>query len=134
IKLDKTHLENEIWNKIRINPDRLPIGKISIIPSMEYLRLAHKDIKAYEAVAELDIGQEYNDYTITYPTLDRTLTINFSKTFPYGIEGWSESAKNGSGPDAKTLTTTARKINTLMRAYWQENKNTDVFLRDSLGL
>ena len=134
IKLDKTHLENEIWNKIRINPDNLPTGKIDIIPSLEYLRLAHKDIKAYEAIAELHIGTEYSDYTITYPTLERTLTINFSKTFPYIIEGWSESSVSGSGPDTKTLTTTAGKIKTLIGAYWQENKNTDVFLRDSLGL
>lgn len=134
IKLDKTHLENEIWNKIRINPDGLPIGAIRMIPSLEYLRLAHKEIKAYDAKAELTIGQEYDHYLISYPSLERTLTINFSKTFPYSIESWSESSKNGSGPDAKTLTTTARKIKTLMRAYWQENKNTDVFLRDSLGL
>lgn len=134
IKLDKTHLENEIWNRIRINPDRLPMGKISIIPSLEYLRLAHKEIKAYEAVAELHVGPEYNMYSINYPALERTLTIRFSNTFPYGIEGWSESSKNGSGPDAKILTTTAKRIKTLMQAYWQENKNTDVFLRDSLGL
>jgi len=134
LELDRTHLENEIWNRIRINPDKLPTGKIDIIPSLEYLRLAHRDIKAYEAVAELHKGQDYYQYTLTYPTLDRTLTIDFSKTFPYGIEGWSESSKSGHGPEAKTLTTRARKIKTLMRAYWQENKNTDVFLRDSLGL
>lgn len=134
LKLAKTHLENEIWNKIRINPNGLPIGEIQIIPSLEYLRLAHKEIKAYDAKAKLTLGPEYNDYSITYPALERTLTINFSKFFPYSIEGWSESSKNGSGPDAKTLTTKARKINTLMRAYWKENKNSDVFLRDSLGL
>ncbi|MEC8831778.1 MAG: septum formation inhibitor Maf, partial [Bacteroidota bacterium] len=30
--MEKVILENEIWTKIRINPDNLPVGDISIIP------------------------------------------------------------------------------------------------------
>ena len=134
ITLDKANLENEIWNKIRINPNNLPTGNINMVPSMEYLRLVHKQLKAYEAHAELNTEPTLNTYKITYPDLDRTLEINFSKSFPHTIENWSETYKSGFGPNAQTLTTTATKIKTLKRAYWQENKNSDVFLRDSLGL
>ena len=134
ITLDKTDLENEIWNKIRINPTKLPIGIIKMVPSMEYLRLAHKPLKAYEANAELSTEANVNTYKITYPELERTLAISFSKSFPHTIENWSESYKSGFGPNSQTLTTKATKIKTLKRAYWQENKNSDVFLRDSLGL
>ena len=42
--LDKAHLENEIWNKIRINPANLPVGQIEMIPSLEHIRLSHKKI------------------------------------------------------------------------------------------
>ena len=134
LTLDKTDLENEIWNKIRINPNNLPQGNITIIPSLEYLRLAHKELKSYTANAELSTEGNLHTYKITYPELDRTLAITFEKSFPYTIENWSETYKSGFGPDSQTLTTTATKIKTLKRAYWQENRNSDVFLRDSLGL
>ncbi len=134
ITLDKTHLENEIWNKIRIDPNNLPVGNITMIPSMEYVRLAHKPLKAYEARAEMKTEANQNTYIITYPELDRTLAISFNATFPYAIESWSETYTSGFGANAQTLTTKATKIKTLKRAYWQENKNSDVFLRDSLGL
>ncbi|MEQ8422640.1 MAG: septum formation inhibitor Maf [Arenibacter algicola] len=134
ITLDKTDLENEIWNKIRVNPNNLPIGNVKMVPSMEYLRLAHKQVKAYEAQAELNTEATLNTYKITYPDLERTLEISFSKSFPHTIENWSETYKSGFGPNSHPLTSTATKIKTLKRAYWKENKNSDVFLRDSLGL
>ncbi|MCM4168301.1 hypothetical protein KCTC52924_03866 [Arenibacter antarcticus] len=133
-ELEKAHLENEIWNKIRINPNNLPTGKIKMVPSLEYLRLAHKELTSYEANVHLGNSGEKSVYTIAYPSLERTLSITFSNSFPFGIESWTESYKSGFGQDAKTLTSTASKIKTLKQAYWQENKNSDVFLRDSLGL
>jgi hypothetical protein len=134
MELDKTHLENEIWNKIRINPNALPQGKIRMIPSLDYIRLAHIEIKDYDANAELTTEGGNSTYQITYPELDRILAITFSSSFPYSIGNWSESYKSGFGPNAQILTSKAIKLKTLKRAYWQENKNSDVFLRDSLGL
>ena len=32
------------------------------------------------------------------------------------------------------MTTTAQKNKSIITAYWQQNKNSDLFLRDSLGL
>ncbi len=134
LKLEKKHLENEVWNKIRINPENLPTGKMEMIPSLEYVRLAHKQLKAYEAQGSLETLDGISTYTITYPSLERTLAIHFSRNFPYTVEGWTETYKSGTGDNAKTARSTATKIKTLKRAYWQENKNKDVIFRDSLGL
>ncbi|MEB8328826.1 septum formation inhibitor Maf [Flavobacteriaceae bacterium KMM 6897] len=132
--LTKTILEDELWNKIRVDPKSLPTGSLQIIPSMEFTRLRHKEFKAYEATVTLTNNGRLSNYTISYPALDRTLEINFSKDFPHTIENWSETAVSGFGPGAKQLTTRATKIKTLNTPYWQKNHNSDLFLRDSLGL
>lgn len=134
ISLDKSILENEIWTKIRISPKDLPVGSISIIPSLEYLRLGHQELKAYNAEGSLSSKDGISTYTITYPDLERTLSINFTTDFPYTIESWTEQTRSGYGANAKSLTTKATKIRTLKTAYWGQNSNKDLILRDSLGL
>ena len=131
----KTILENEIWNKIRINPSNLPLGAHKIIPSFEFLRLRHKELKAYDAVAKLEVLSEgISTYTMVYPELERTLTINFTTSFPHSIESWSEIFESGFGANSKLMTTMATKNKSIITPYWQQNKNSDLFLRDSLGL
>jgi len=132
--LEKTVLENEIWNKIRINPTNLPIGELKMIPSLEYIRLKHKELKAYNAITSLNTKDNLNYYKIKYPELKRTVIIAFTTDFPYTIESWTETSKSGYGAKAKTLTSTATKIKTLKRPYWKENSNSFLHLRDSLGL
>ena len=41
-------LEDEIWTKMRVNPDLLPTGKVMMIPATFYVRLMHKELKAYQ--------------------------------------------------------------------------------------
>ncbi|NDV16749.1 septum formation inhibitor Maf [Muricauda sp. TY007] len=132
--MEKSFLENEIWNKIRINPENLPQGEISMIPSLEFLRLRHQEMKAYNAIATISSKGGITTYTISYPKLERKLMINFMADFPFSIESWTEEFKSGFGSDAKTLTTSATKIKTIKTAYWSQNKNKDLILRDSLGL
>ncbi|MGX1930447.1 septum formation inhibitor Maf [Flagellimonas sp. 2504JD4-2] len=134
VSLEKDVLENEIWNKIRINPLNLPTGNLKMIPSLEYIRLRHKELKAYDAIASLSTQDGLSSYTITYPALERSLTINFKAEFPYSIESWTEEFKSGFGPKAKVLTTRATKLKSISTAYWGQNGNEDVVLRDSLGL
>ncbi len=134
LRLSKNLLENEIWNKIRVNPEDLPVGELQMIPSLEYIRLRHKEIKAYNITAELTEKDGIKTYTITYPELDRTLAINFTTAFPYTVEGWTESFKSGFGANAKTLTSTATKIASIKSAYWGKNSNKDLALRKELGL
>ncbi|PKA83999.1 hypothetical protein ATE92_2169 [Ulvibacter sp. MAR_2010_11] len=133
IKLPKAWLENELWNLIRINPEELPTGDISIIPSFEYLRLRHKKLDAYPAFAGLKQGDSLTSYSINYPELQRQLVIYFNSTFPYEIEKWEET--NATQPhDTLRLKTTATKMKRIRTSYWTQNSNKDVILRDSLGI
>ena len=134
LQLDKAVLENEIWNKIRINPENLPQGNFNMIPSLEFSRLTHKELKSYRATASLTNNGKQQTYEVNYPELKRTLKINFSTQFPYTIESWSDSFTSGYGANAKTLTSTGTKIKTLNTPYWRQNGNKDLYLRDSLGI
>lgn len=135
LELDKEILENELWNKIRIAPNDLPVGTIQIIPSMEYIRLSHKELKAYKATATLTKENDFQTYEISYPELNRTLSIKFSNTFPHTIDGWSETFNSGFDNKAKTMMSSkATKMKTLKTPYWQKNGNNHLSLRDSLGL
>jgi len=134
LKLDKTILENELWNKIRINPDDLPLGEVSIIPSFEFIRLSHKELKPYSATITLTKKEGLTTYQIEYPELERTLKINFKSTFPHSIESWSDTYKSGFGKKAKKMTSVGTKIKTLKTPYWRQNSNSFNRLRDTLGL
>ncbi len=129
-KIAPAILENELWNKIRIRPQQLPTGEQSIIPSLEYCRLMHKDVKAYPASALLVKDKDIYTYTILYLDLDRSISIKFNSSFPYEIIGWTETYKQG----AVKLTSVATKIKTIKTDYWTKNKNEFGFYRDSLGL
>ncbi len=120
--LDKAVLENQIWTQLRIDPTSLPTGNFNIIPNLEFIRLSHKPLKAYNAFAESKPGQ----YKLVIKDLDRQLIINYNSKFPFTIEAW-EDTHNG-------LTTKATKINTLKSAYWNKKSNTDLELRKTLGL
>tara|TARA_R110002074_G_scaffold5143_6_gene25310 strand:- start:33036 stop:33983 length:948 start_codon:yes stop_codon:yes gene_type:complete len=132
--LSKANLENEIWNKIRINPEDLPIGELTMIPSLEFIRLSHQELKAYKAITNLTEADGLNTYEITYPDLERNLKINFRSEFPYTIESWVDTYKDGFGEKAKALSSKATIINRITTPYWQQNSNKDLSLRDSLGL
>lgn len=120
--LEKNILENQIWTQLRIDSNSLPVGNIKIIPSLEYTRLNHKPLKAYNAFAENKPGQ----YTLKIKDLDRQLTIKYNPSFPYTIQSWEET-QNGN-------TTKATKIKTLQSDYWNKKSNSDLELRQTLGL
>ncbi|GMN08689.1 hypothetical protein MTsPCn9_08550 [Croceitalea sp. MTPC9] len=134
LKLDKAILENEIWNKIRINPSGLPTGKINIVPSLEFFRTKHQDIGALPAEASIQINDGITSYTIDYGSDVRKLVINFTTDFPHTVESWKEEFKSGYGPNAKLLTSSGTKLKSLKTPYWRQNSNKYLGLRDSLGL
>lgn len=134
VSLPKTVLEDELWTKLRFEPDALPTGEVQLVPSLEYLRLRHQPIRAYKAVLSLSEPGKTRTYTLAYPALKRTLQIHFEGSFPFRVKGWTESYPSGFGPDSQMITSTARLKKTLMTPYWRKNANSDVSLRDSLGL
>lgn len=130
LKLDKNILENELWTQLRIDPSKLPIGNLQVIPSLEYTRMQHVEIKAYKGEARLF----ENTYTLYYPDLERKIAITFQPEFPYTILSWEENFKSGFGNDAKMLTTKATRLKTIKSSYWNKNKNADSILRKTLLL
>lgn len=127
-------LEDEIWAKLRMNPDLLPIGKVMMVPATFYVRLMHKELKAYQSITTLTKDANKAVYTINYPELKRAISITYNTTFPYEILGWEETYQSGWGKDAKQLTTKATQLKSLKSAYWSKNSVIDEKLRKELGL
>jgi len=125
--IDKTWLESDVWNYIRMNPSALPMGDFKMIPSFEYFRMSHKKVAAHQVSASVTVGDSISNYEITYPSLKRKLKIYFSSTFPYTIERWEETHANG-------LITSAEKMKRIKTAYWSQNSTKFETLRDTLGL
>ena len=93
--LERQHLEDELWAKIRMNPNDLPTGDIEIIPSFAYWQSVRKSPSIYEAKAELKdytgtefTGKKLQLYSLDYPDLKRNLSIIFESDFPFEIVGW----------------------------------------------
>ncbi len=130
ISLAKNYLENEIWNQLRVEPKELPVGEFKMIPSLEFIRLAHIEIKEYEAFGEFLRDEKLEIYKISYPQLNRELSIYFERSFPYRITKWIETAKR----DGKEYVTTATKMSEIRSDYWNKNSNNDLPLRENLSL
>lgn len=127
LSLQKTWLESEIWNLIRINPNELPTGDLRVLPSFEYFRMSHQKMEAKNAYGKLMQGDSLSTYTLEYPEIKRTLAIYFNSHSPYEIERWEETHPNG-------LKTTAEKLRRIKSKYWAQNGTQFEYLRDSLLL
>jgi hypothetical protein len=125
--LPKTWLESELFNIIRIHPEELPSGEITIIPGFEYSRMSHKELSSQTATASMQQGDSISIFTLTYPDLKRELTIYFNSRFPYEIERWEEMHANG-------LKSTAEKLRRIRSSYWTQHSKQFTPLRDSLLL
>lgn len=124
-------LEDELWNLIRINPDKLPIGDLQIIPSLFHTRLLHKELKAKSVHASMVKHEDYNVYSLEYPDDKRVISITFENQFPFKVLSWREKIV---GLDGKEIITSAVLDKTLVIDYWSKHKNSDRYLRDSLNL
>lgn len=126
-------LEDELWTTIRLNPDDLPTGTVQTVPGTQYVRLSHVDMRPYEAEATLEpTDDSLMTYSLTYPKLERSVSIRFKPDFPYEIEGWTETYPSGFGPDAEMMTTEATRRDRTMQAYWQQNGTEHEPLRQKL--
>lgn len=120
-------LEEEIFNRIRINPEALPVGEVTILPSLFYTRLQHEPLKPQSATLSLeDIGLQ-RICILRYTSMNRTLKITFQKDFPYRINGWEED--NGDG-----FITKAKLVKSIRTAYWEQHSHEFDSWRDTLGL
>ncbi|MBK8633797.1 MAG: septum formation inhibitor Maf [Saprospiraceae bacterium] len=124
--------EDEIWNLIRLESKKLKTGKTQMVPSFEFLRLYHKEVKAYAAEIVLGEGTENTKLVkLTYPELKRTLEIKYTKDFPFKILGWTEQILI----DQNTTYTTEATLNKSINLdYWTKHNVQDSIYRQQLGL
>lgn len=139
VAIDNVLMEDEVFNRLRIDPASLPEGNIRIVPSFMHLRLMHKEFKVYNAKASFREGVEVDGrpsriYELDYVDLDRKVAIRYETDFPRRILGWEETYRSGFGPKAKELTTTATLTNTMKLDYWSRNALADSAYRAELGL
>ena len=133
-KLKKALLEDEIWNMIRIDPSSLPVGEIDVIPGLTFSRLAHHPASAVPAKAAITRNGKMKTYTLTFPSYDRVLTINYYSEFPHEIDSWEEAGFSGFGANRKKLVTSATMKKRMMLDYWSKHDLKDAGLRKELGL
>lgn len=129
--VDGVIMEDEIWTRIRLNPDELPTGSLEMLPGSLFCRFKHVDYKP--AIAEaifLDNSGEKRFYQIDYPELRRSLKIEFSSKFPFEILGWEETYPEGD--QLKTTKANLKKV--IQLDYWNKNTNADELLRQEFGL
>jgi len=135
--VEKTLLEDELFTRIRLNPENLPTGKIQILPHTFYQRLKHTPFTIETAEASLEPhkdNQEWKTYTLRFTESDRLLQVYFTNNFPHKIMGWEESYKDGWGANAKKLVTKATLKKSILSDYWNHNSVSDASLRKELGL
>lgn len=136
--LKRNLLEDEIWNMIRFNPDKLPYGVVQIIPSTSFLRLSHQQTKAVQAMASMKSydGSEFDgdlmEYNIDFSSQRRSLQIIFERNAPHQIQGWIESYP--SAFDGKVRKSIAKRKHIMMSPYWQKNSPQDSSNRKLLQL
>lgn len=131
--------EEEIFTKIRMDPNLLPEGNFNFIPSNMVSRLLHLDQMVYTSEGAFSdyIGKEFSgknlkSYTIKTPGLQRTIHIIFESQSPYNILGWIDTYP--SLFDKKPRQTIAKQTHQIREAYWKLNNLGDAEMREKLGL
>ena len=131
--LPTTFTEDEIWSRIRIDYNKLPLGDIKIIPGLYYTRLEQHKLEVEKAIASIKDDKETMVYTIMYPERKRTLAITFTTSFPHEITKWEETYADKRAPD-KILTTTAILNKSKNIDYWNYNAEKHKNIRKELGV
>jgi hypothetical protein len=120
-------LEDELWNRLRINPQSIPRGEVNLLAGLFYQRLSHDSLKPHRARIRFAEKEGTTQCIVEYLHLDRTLTINFENAFPRRILSWTE-VQNGKEMVRASLE------ESLKSDYWNRNSNQYLNLRDSLSL
>lgn len=127
LNLTPALLEDEIWARIRLNPNELPLGRVNLLPSAAYIRLNHQPLAVLPAELTLLKNDKISKLKITYTDLARTLEIQFETAFPHKILAWEETVQGqmANKGNLKSVRTSP---------YWAENGPEFQRLRDSTNL
>ena len=121
-------LEDEIFTRLRINPESLPNKNIKIVPNLTYTRLRHKPIEAENASIEIkDEAAGVKSCIVNYPNIKRRLVVSFEGVSPYKILGFTEF-------DGEKILSEAKLKKSMMSDYWAKHDLKSDPLRKELGL
>ena len=124
--------EEELFNLIRLNPDLVPMGNASLIPSLIFQRFAHIPLKAEQAtISKKDLGSNQSEIEVIYSEIGRKITVRYQQFFPFEILGFTETWTKA---DGKQEITTATRTNMQLLDYWKQNEKVYEPLRKDLGL
>lgn len=126
-ELGDVWLEDELWLLLRLDPSKLPIGELAIVPGAVHTRFAHLPIRPVDAVAKLTDRGALSHYSIQYESIQRKLVITFDTAFPHIIRSWEEHEAAG----ITKAELTHRQMNV---PYWNQNRPSDATRRKALGL
>ncbi len=131
-------LEDELFNRIRISPEQLPIGAFEMLPSLSIARLMHIESEPIQVNAEAMTysgkdfeGENLNMYRVNMPSIQRELSIVFEANAPHKIIGWTDQYP--SAFDKKPRTTKATLVSSELSPYWSKNSLDDLPLRKEIG-
>ncbi len=137
--LQKVLLEDELWTRIRMNPDKLPEGQKELLPSSMSIRLLHLGVKPRKAeLSDFDPskkdsiypGDQLKGYKIHYQDPERVVRIFYEEAFPHRIAGWEEHMLSGN----KELRVRAIRTHQIRSPYWKKNAKKFRGMREELGL
>jgi hypothetical protein len=120
-------LEDEIFTRLRLNPESLPKNKVKIIPNLTYSRIRHKPVEAVEATISFKDGADGQTTCSVIYTSKRRLDIVFEKAFPHKILAYTEL-------DGDKQLSRATLIKNMQSDYWMKNGNASAYLREMLGI
>lgn len=124
--------EDELFNRIRLNPELVHTGDQLLVPSLLFQRFAHIPLKAEDAeITKRDLGSNQAEIEVSYSGIGRKLTIRYQRFFPFEIIGFEEIWTKENG---KQEITTATRTTMKMLDYWNQNEKVFEPLRKDLGL
>jgi len=126
-ELEDFWIEDELWVRLRLDPESLPTGKFQLVPGAILARFDHLPIQPIGAVAALKNRGEQTSYIVRYPELERKLIIRFDTEFPHIIREWEEHEPAG-------ITKAVLTHRIMNSEYWSEKQRADAAKRKSLGL
>jgi hypothetical protein len=124
--------EDALFNLIRINPDLLPEGSVAMVPAGHIIHMRHLPLESYEATIAKTVAGDTSQISISWPQLDRQLSIKYATAQPHTIYGWTD--RYPSAFDKQVRETVATLIDTIWTAYWSLNSPQDTTYRQPLGL
>ena len=124
--------EEELFTLIRLHPDLVPLGNVTLIPSLIFQRFAHIPLKVEQAtISRKALDSDQAELKVVYEEIGRTITIRYQQLFPYEITGFTETWTKENGQQEVT---TATRTQLRQLPYWKQNEQVYESLRKELGL